>query len=492
MKPHWLEVLEWIQLALTLSFLVVMAGILGLVLRYHRLEFNGLWKTRAFMVAVAIMWALSLLLGRQQLWSPDGGILSTDSSKFEGLCRAHVFLTFGIWQPLFFLTILMILRSKEKSKMDLYADDPNKFIIYNALLWCIPIFLVHIVIIAVGAVHESNPIVWATYSSKNHHCVMPILSTTAFAAFYCFFIIFYVLSSRKLFKRLMNHNLRNRIRWTQLFFVFIFPFEIVVRFILIFISKYQKPYESLYHTYFFMDLIVCSVAVSELVLLPVLDAASYPLLSGVTAQACKEYAKSEEVKKQRRSTRNQQSLSPVLSRGMSAPVFDVDAKHPLIADGAVEMQDFDIKQDFKSISTFGITEDPPTKQPTPSIKRSPSEKGTPGIRTPSEKTIKADKSIKRTPSDIKTDKNVKRTPSNRTLASTPILDPSLDQEEEIQEEEKNMSLHVKIPPVASYPANLEDIFANMDEAGEDLGDSSLKLRVDGVFMDDYPSSSSQR
>jgi hypothetical protein len=114
MKEHWLEVLEWIQLALTLAFLVVMAGILVIVLLYHKLEFNGLWKTRVFVVAIAIMWAFSLLLGRQQLWSPDGGLLSTSNSRFDGLCRAHVFLTFGIWQPLFFLTILMVLRSKEK------------------------------------------------------------------------------------------------------------------------------------------------------------------------------------------------------------------------------------------------------------------------------------------------------------------------------------------------------------------------------------------
>ena len=48
-----------------------------------------------------------------------------------------------------------------------------------------------IVFIALGAVNESNPLVWATYTSKYHHCVIPILSTTAFAAFYCCFILFY-------------------------------------------------------------------------------------------------------------------------------------------------------------------------------------------------------------------------------------------------------------------------------------------------------------
>ena len=121
MKEHWLEVLEWIQLAITLAFLVVMAGILVLVLRYHKLEFNVLWKTRAFIVSIAIMWAFSLLLGRQQLWSPNDGLLSSSSSKFEGLCRAHVFLTFGIWQPLFFITILMVLRSKERYGYHIYS-----------------------------------------------------------------------------------------------------------------------------------------------------------------------------------------------------------------------------------------------------------------------------------------------------------------------------------------------------------------------------------
>lgn len=114
MKEHWLEVLEWIQLALTLAFLVVLVGILVAVLRNHKLEFNVLWKTRAFIVGIAIMWVLSLLLGRQQLWRPDGGLLDTSNQRYEELCRAYVFLTFGLWQPLFFLTILMILRSKER------------------------------------------------------------------------------------------------------------------------------------------------------------------------------------------------------------------------------------------------------------------------------------------------------------------------------------------------------------------------------------------
>lgn len=456
MVDLWLEVLEWIQLAITLAFIVVMAGVIAVVLKYQHLEFNGLWKTRTFIVSIAILWAFSLLLGRQQLWRQNGGLLSNSSSRFEGLCRAHVFLTFGILQPLFFLTILMILRSKEKSKMDLYSNDPNKFIIYNSLLWCIPIFVVHIVIIAVGAVRESNPIVWATFSSRDQHCVIPILSTTAFAAFYCCFIIFYIISSRKVFKRLMNHNLRNRVRWTQLFFVFVFPFEIVVRFIMIFISKFEKPYEALYHVYFFIDLIVCTVAVCELVLLPVLDAASYPLMAGVTTEAIKEFEKVEEVRKQRRYTRS-----------LAHPNALAHAEHR--DDKHVEMQE--------------------TKQSL-LISDSPSSPSSPA--SPSSASSASPLPLKFTPST----KSIKRTPSSTKHVgeddSKPILHLSAESEPGEEVSDKNLSLHVKTP-ATQYPTNLEDIFADMDAGEEPLEDSSLKLRVDGVFIsDEYPSYSSQR
>jgi hypothetical protein len=129
------------------------------------------------------------------------------------------------------------------------------------------------------------------------------------------------------------------------------------------------------------------------------------------------------------------------------------------------MKNIDDMKDLKQVeleetkSTFGITEDPPL-----ALKRTPS---------------KHMPSIKRTPSSKNTD------PSD----SKPMLHPS--SLEPVESEDKNSSLHVKAP--SSYPTNLEDIFADIDDAGEGLVDSSLKFKVDGVFIhEDYPSSSSQR
>jgi hypothetical protein len=154
----------------------------------------------------------------------------------------------------------------------------------------------------------------------------------------------------------------------------------------------------------------------------------------------------EEVRKQRKNTR---TLPPL----------------PESVPGFAGMKNIDDMKDLKQVeleetkSTFGITEDPPL-----ALKRTPS---------------KHMPSIKRTPSSKNTD------PSD----SKPMLHPS--SLEPVESEDKNSSLHVKAP--SSYPTNLEDIFADIDDAGEGLVDSSLKFKVDGVFIhEDYPSSSSQR
>lgn len=426
---RWLEVLGWIQLALALGFLVFLVGVLISVIRCYKLEFNGFWKTRAAIVGICILWTLCLLLGRQQLWRPGDGLLATSDARYEGLCNAYVFLTFGIWQPLYFLAILMMLRSKARSKLQLYTENPNKDVFRWSITWCIPVFIVHVIILGLSDVHESNPIVWSTYSSTYHHCVIPLLSTGAFAVFYACFIVFYGFASIKLFTRLINRNLRHRVRWTQLFFVFFFPFEIFIRLIMLFISKYEKAYESLYHTFFFIDMIVCAVGVIEFVLLPVMDAMSVPLMKGVTATAVKDYLKSEEERSQKR---RYTKAIPALERVM------MDIKHEPTP--------------------------PPPAGSTPS--KPPSSTST-STSTSTSHTITADKDITPSPTN-KSDKTDKKPDPNNNNNNN----------------EKPSNLNITLTS-----ADLDDVFADIDdERGVDLDkDSSLRLKLDGISLDEFHS-----
>lgn len=430
---RWLEVLGWIQLSLTLAFLVFLVGVLIGVVRYYNLEFNGFWKTRAAIVGICILWTLSLLLGRQQLWRPGDGLLSVSDTRYEEMCRAYVFLTFGIWQPLYFLAILMMLRSKARSKLQLYTENPNKDVLRWSLTWCIPVFIVHVIILALSDVHESNPIVWSAYTRTYHHCVIPLLSTGAFAVFYACFIVFYGFASIKLFTRLINRNLRYRVRWTQLFFVFFFPFEIFIRLILLFISKYEDAYEALYHTFFFIDLIVCAVGVIEFVLLPILDAASVPLMKGVTATAVKDYLKSEEERSQKR---RYTKAIPALERVM-----------------------MDIKQEAPP---------PPTGSKPTTTNTTTSTTTTTTSHTTESKDISTSTTQKDT-TETKTDPNKNNNNSNNNNEA--IIKP-------------NINLNITLTST-----DVDDIFADLDdEKGVDLDkDSSLRLKLDGVSLDEFHS-----
>jgi len=436
MEPHWLEVLAWIQLGITLFFLVFLVGVFACVLKYYNLEFNGFWKTRAAIVGICILWTLCLLLGRQQLWKPGDGLLSVSDSRYEGLCRAYVFLTFGCWQPLYFLAILMMLRSKARSKLQLYTESPNKDVLRWSLMWCVPVFVVHIIILALSGVHESNPIVWSTYSSTYHHCVIPLLSTGAFAVFYACFIVFYGFASIKLFTRLINRNLRYRVRWTQLFFVFFFPFEIFIRLILLFVPKYEKAFESLYHTFFFIDLIVCAVGVIEFVLMPVLDAASVPLMKGVTAVAVKDYLKSEEERNQKR---RYTKAIPALERVM-----------------------LDIKQEAPphSSKTSPPTNTTATTSTAPIITKPADSKDLPKPTT--------------TPTNIPDKADTTKTDSNNTNNNNNTIEVP----------KPNINLNITLTTT-----DIDDIFADIDgEPGVDLDkDSSLRLKLDGVSLDEFHS-----
>lgn len=447
MKDSWLEILEWIQLIVSLLFLLFTAGVLLLVIKHYKLEFNRLYKTRAFLTMTAFMWGIGLLLGRHQLWSPKHGSLPLSNNGFESICRAHVFLTFGMWQPLFFLIILMTLKSKEKSKLQLYADDPNKFILYRALLWCIPVFVVHIIILALSPVHEGTPVVWRTHTLQHQHCVVPVLSTGATAIFYSFFVVLYVLSSSKLFTRLINRNLRYRIRWTQLFFIFIFPLEIILRFISIFISEYEDAYEAVYHSYYFLELIVCTVAIIELVLRPVMDAASFPMLVGVTENACQEYIKSEEEKKQRRYTKSHNALQRVKSEdefesGQTNNNNNNNRRH-------VEMETLPLKSNEQNNTS-----------PSSSSSLSPTLPPTQSIIPPSSVSVSLS-------------------------PSTPVVTPTPTPAVLSHETSPTMNMNITLTAAKNdYPVDLDDIFADMDDVNNEAEDSSLKLKVDGVFLDD--------
>jgi len=277
------EVIEWIQLAVAVVLLIFSVVVLGILIKYHKLPFNKFWKTRGVFVLATFVWILSLLLGGDQFWNADTGYFSISDNGYSILCQVHTLFTFGVSQPLFFITLLFMIRSKTNARNDLtmYNKHPNRVVMGWSFLWCLPMVAIHLLIVGLNnatSLHDSD-FFWTTFDTTSHKCLVPIISTMAFTCFYAIFLVFYIFYSNKFSKSLINKTLLRRMWWSQFIFSLFFPFEVLLRFILIFTTKFQVAAEILSHIFFFIDLIICFVGLLEFALLPVLDAAEYPLLS---------------------------------------------------------------------------------------------------------------------------------------------------------------------------------------------------------------------
>jgi len=239
-----------------------------------------------FVVAIFV-WILSLLLGRQQFWdwNSSAGFFAIKEEGYQALCQITTLFTFGVAQPLAFITLLFMIRSKTNASngLDLYNKHPNRKVMMWSWLWAFPMIAIHLIIVGLNnASYEDPKYFWTTFSTSSKQCVVPLISTIAFTCFYGTFLVFYIFYSNKFSRTLINKRLRHRLWLSQIFFSLFFPFEVLLRFILTLTTQIQVAAEVLSHIFFFIDLIICLVGLLEFALFPVLDAAEFPLIDVLT------------------------------------------------------------------------------------------------------------------------------------------------------------------------------------------------------------------
>jgi len=273
--------IQWIEVIVALLLLIFNVVVFVWVVKFWALPFNKFWKTRAMFVVATFVWILSLILGRDQFWS-TGGFFFISEHGYNVVCEVTTLFTYGISQPLFFITLLFMIRSKTNASndLDMYNKHPNRGVISWSLVWTSPMIIIHIIIVGLNnSSRKDSDFFWTTYDSTSGKCVVPIISTMAFTCFYAIFLVCYIFYSRKFSKTLINKRLLRRVWWSQVFFSLFFPFEVLLRFILIFTTRFQVAGTVLSHIFFFIDLIICLVGLLEFSLFPVLDAAEFPLSS---------------------------------------------------------------------------------------------------------------------------------------------------------------------------------------------------------------------
>ncbi|EFA74929.1 hypothetical protein PPL_11963 [Heterostelium album PN500] len=237
--------------------------------KYRHLEFNRYWIVRSIICGSAFIWILALLLGNQFLWYSDGGLFGSNPRYYKYVCSLHLFFTVGSAEPLFFIVFLFILKSKTSPKRSsLYIDDPNYYVVKRSILVTIPVVILHIAILIIAASDVKKPSnqFWNTYDDEANKCFEPFIILTKSSNHQ-------VLISRKFARSLMNKNLLSRIKLSALCFILFLPLELATRILIFFLDIKQT--QALYYAFFFVDILVIIIAVSEFVLFPILDSIGF-------------------------------------------------------------------------------------------------------------------------------------------------------------------------------------------------------------------------
>lgn len=183
---------------------------------YHLQDFNSLWSVRFILVAFIIFWALNELLRipfycRRFLYPL---LPSLNISNQASLCKIHVVLSLGFFEPAFLVTLLFLLNIsiKQKAKRESWAFP-------FVLISCFPILTFQVVSMFLVPLEEKLPSIFTRsyvvlkdgFGNENVVCGYPLLSTIAFGSFCIAYCLCFLFSCWKAVSLAINKSLRVRI-----------------------------------------------------------------------------------------------------------------------------------------------------------------------------------------------------------------------------------------------------------------------------------------
>ncbi|XAR52163.1 hypothetical protein NMG60_11020088 [Bertholletia excelsa] len=186
-------------ITLTLISCLILLSILSVCFIFHlRIKsrqsyplqnFNSLWSIRLVLVAFVVCWAINEtlrlpLFHRQYLYPlmPAMDILQQAS-----ICRIHVVLSLGFFEPGFLITLLFLVNVSIKER-----NPRVSWSIPLILLSCLPIFLLQTLVVFFSPLGEIFPAgfqvtsvasIDETFHDESVMCTYPLFSIMVFAAF---------------------------------------------------------------------------------------------------------------------------------------------------------------------------------------------------------------------------------------------------------------------------------------------------------------------
>eukprot|EP00897_Mesotaenium_endlicherianum_P001344 jgi/Mesen1/1237/ME000129S00330 len=248
-------------------------------------DFNELWLVRIVLITFAILWALTEIL-RLPLLKRDGWPFSGLSHTLQGnMCRLYTLLSFGLFEPCFFLTALLLIRGSLRKLPFTRRRHWNRRVLLLVFAYALPVFLAHffIVFITPGFTtsegyngrlpkYFTRAFEPAGVRGRNAICTYPFLSTVVLAAFSVVYLLYFFVVCWRMVDVVLNASLRRRIKGILAAVVVMLPAHVLF----VAFTVFSLPGEALFEIFSFLAFVavlVCTtVGEGILVIRPITDA----------------------------------------------------------------------------------------------------------------------------------------------------------------------------------------------------------------------------
>lgn len=196
----------------------------------HLQGFNSLWTVRFLLVLFIILWSITEFLRlpffrRKYLYQ---FLPSFTINQQANLCKVHVVLSLGFFEPAFLVTLLFLLNAsiKKKTRNDAWA-------ITCVLVTCLPLATIQALLIFFSRpLGNFVPVVTSMivndgYGYETVLCAYPFLSSVVFAFFGVAYSTWFLFSCWRVLSLVINKGLRVRIYVLASIVLVALPLQIV-------------------------------------------------------------------------------------------------------------------------------------------------------------------------------------------------------------------------------------------------------------------------
>ncbi|KAM7463639.1 hypothetical protein LguiA_031760 [Lonicera macranthoides] len=248
----------------------------------HLHKFNNLWSIRLLFILFISLWALNemvkLPLFRQKYILPFCPSLTL--TQQTNLCKFHVVLSLGLFEPGFLVTLLFLLNLSTKE-----GNNNNLWQIGSIFITILPVLLIQTLCVVLPPLEAHMPMIMNrsavlledVFGNKMAMCTYPLFSCIIFAAFVISYLLGFVISCWRVMSFVINKGIKDRIHVLALSIMVALPVQILLLGLLAISTAKTSLYNSSLWTMvaIFLSVALCA-AVGEVILVikPISDALS--------------------------------------------------------------------------------------------------------------------------------------------------------------------------------------------------------------------------